>query len=294
MIRAYLGIMQTRLGGGSPGRCDVADDVARLRDPARHGDHAHRERDQARHRAVARAADASTSPSTRDGDDVALVVADTGAGLARRIVRRAASGSPTSASASSSSTASARRSSLEENEPRGFRARIVLPAARPRSVRSLPHSAAERGRADDRHRPTALIAEDEPLMRERLKDKLPRSGRSSPSWPKPRTATRRSRCSTSISPQIAFLDIRMPGATGLDVAAAIGARCHVVFITAYDQYALQGVRGRRRRLPAEAGRDRSPRGDGRAHRAQARDAADRPVGAGRAAALDACTATRAA
>ena len=40
-------------------------------------------------------------------------------------------------------------------------------------------------------------------------------------------------------PQLAFLDIRMPGLTGLDVAAAIGAECHVVFITAYDQYALQ-------------------------------------------------------
>jgi DNA-binding LytR/AlgR family response regulator len=40
-------------------------------------------------------------------------------------------------------------------------------------------------------------------------------------------------------PQIAFLDIRMPGMTGLDVAAVIGSECHVVFITAYDQYALQ-------------------------------------------------------
>jgi DNA-binding LytR/AlgR family response regulator len=40
-------------------------------------------------------------------------------------------------------------------------------------------------------------------------------------------------------PQIAFLDIRMPGRTGLDVAAAIGDECHVVFITAYDQYAVK-------------------------------------------------------
>ena len=31
----------------------------------------------------------------------------------------------------------------------------------------------------------------------------------------------------------------MPGKTGLDVAAAIGGDCHVVFITAYDQYALK-------------------------------------------------------
>ncbi len=39
-------------------------------------------------------------------------------------------------------------------------------------------------------------------------------------------------------PDIAFLDIRMPGKTGLEVAAALGSRCHIVFITAYDQYAL--------------------------------------------------------
>ena len=38
-------------------------------------------------------------------------------------------------------------------------------------------------------------------------------------------------------PDIAFLDIRMPGLTGLQVAAA-AARCRVVFVTAYDEYAL--------------------------------------------------------
>ena len=42
-----------------------------------------------------------------------------------------------------------------------------------------------------------------------------------------------------IRPQVRFLDVRMPGKSGLDVAAAIGGDCHVVFITAYDQYALQ-------------------------------------------------------
>jgi DNA-binding LytR/AlgR family response regulator len=42
-----------------------------------------------------------------------------------------------------------------------------------------------------------------------------------------------------LSPDIAFLDIRMPGMTGLEVAACIGARCHVVFITAYDRYAVE-------------------------------------------------------
>jgi DNA-binding LytR/AlgR family response regulator len=40
-------------------------------------------------------------------------------------------------------------------------------------------------------------------------------------------------------PQIAFLDIRLPGRSGLEIAAEIGGRCHVVFITAYDQYAVK-------------------------------------------------------
>jgi DNA-binding LytR/AlgR family response regulator len=39
-------------------------------------------------------------------------------------------------------------------------------------------------------------------------------------------------------PQIAFLDIRMPGLTGLEVAARLRHRCHIVFVTAYDHYAV--------------------------------------------------------
>jgi DNA-binding LytR/AlgR family response regulator len=88
-------------------------------------------------------------------------------------------------------------------------------------------------------RPTALIAEDEPLMRERLKEKLALV------WPELEVVAEAEDGEQALAlfaehrPQIAFLDIRMPGPTGLDVAAAIGADCHVVFITAYDQYALQ-------------------------------------------------------
>jgi DNA-binding LytR/AlgR family response regulator len=39
-------------------------------------------------------------------------------------------------------------------------------------------------------------------------------------------------------PDIAFLDIQMPGVSGLDVASSIGGRAHVVFISAYDQHAV--------------------------------------------------------
>jgi DNA-binding LytR/AlgR family response regulator len=87
-------------------------------------------------------------------------------------------------------------------------------------------------------RPTALIAEDEPLMRERLKEKLAEA------WPELDVVAEAADGNQALEllqewqPQIAFLDIRMPGRTGLDVAAAIGGGCHVVFITAYDQYAL--------------------------------------------------------
>jgi len=86
---------------------------------------------------------------------------------------------------------------------------------------------------------TALIAEDEPLMRERLKEKLAEV------WPELEVVAEAGDGQAAIeafralTPQIAFLDIRMPGLTGLDVAAAIGDECHVVFITAYDQYALK-------------------------------------------------------
>ena len=40
------------------------------------------------------------------------------------------------------------------------------------------------------------------------------------------------------NPDVMFLDIQMPGLSGLDVARQAGGRCHVVFVTAYDQYAV--------------------------------------------------------
>ena len=87
-------------------------------------------------------------------------------------------------------------------------------------------------------RPTALIAEDEPLMRERLKEKLAEV------WPELEIVAEAADGDEALAlfdvhrPRVAFLDIRMPGRTGLDVAAAIGGECHVVFVTAYDRYAI--------------------------------------------------------
>jgi DNA-binding LytR/AlgR family response regulator len=86
---------------------------------------------------------------------------------------------------------------------------------------------------------TALIAEDEPLMRERLKEKLAET------WPELSIVAEVADGDAALaafdvhSPQVAFLDIRMPGRSGLDVAALIGGECHIVFVTAYDQYAVQ-------------------------------------------------------
>ena len=86
---------------------------------------------------------------------------------------------------------------------------------------------------------TALIAEDEPLMRDRLLAAL------NDAWPELKIAAVAKNGIEAIDlwnkhrPDVAFLDIRMPGKTGLEVAAAIGDAAHIVFITAYDEYAVQ-------------------------------------------------------
>jgi DNA-binding LytR/AlgR family response regulator len=84
----------------------------------------------------------------------------------------------------------------------------------------------------------AVIAEDEPVLRGELKDSLTRL------WPGLRIVAEAEdgiealdaleRC----KPQVMFLDIQMPGLSGLEVARAASGRCHVVFVTAYDQYAV--------------------------------------------------------
>ena len=86
---------------------------------------------------------------------------------------------------------------------------------------------------------TALIAEDEPLMRDRLLAAL------KVAWPElvvvavAKNGIEALELWRQHRPEVAFLDIRMPGKTGLEVAAEIGDAAHLVFITAYDEYAVR-------------------------------------------------------
>ena len=86
--------------------------------------------------------------------------------------------------------------------------------------------------------PSALIAEDEPMLRAQLKARLAEA------WPELTTIAEAENGEQALAlvaarkPDVAFLDIRMPLVSGLDVAHAIGGRCHVVFVTAYDEYAV--------------------------------------------------------
>ena len=85
---------------------------------------------------------------------------------------------------------------------------------------------------------TILIAEDEPLMRERLLDMLQAS------WPDAQVVLVAENGNDAWDgflehePDVVFLDIRMPGLSGLEVAERIGKAAHIVFVTAYDQYAV--------------------------------------------------------
>jgi DNA-binding LytR/AlgR family response regulator len=90
-------------------------------------------------------------------------------------------------------------------------------------------------------RSSCVVAEDESLLREALVTALRRA------WPELDIVAECADGGTALEaiselqPAVAFLDIRMPGLTGLEVAAAaVSASPHtqVVFVTAYDQYAI--------------------------------------------------------
>ena len=87
--------------------------------------------------------------------------------------------------------------------------------------------------------PTALIADDEPLLRQRLVSHLSRT------WPELRVVAeaRNGREAVELfdlhEPDVVFLDVRMPGVSGIEAARSMIGRTRLVFVTAYEQYAVQ-------------------------------------------------------
>src|SRR5256885_10741841 len=86
--------------------------------------------------------------------------------------------------------------------------------------------------------PTAVVADDERLMREQIIDRLKEA------WPELSIVGEASNGSEavamvrSLEPDIVFLDISMPGMDGIQAAQALAGQAHVVFVTAHDQYAI--------------------------------------------------------
>lgn len=87
--------------------------------------------------------------------------------------------------------------------------------------------------------PTALIADDEPLLREALSRQLAQV------WPElaivaeARNGRDAIRLFDAHRPTICFLDVQMPGVSGIAVARHIGRSAHIVFVTAFDHYAVE-------------------------------------------------------
>jgi DNA-binding LytR/AlgR family response regulator len=85
---------------------------------------------------------------------------------------------------------------------------------------------------------TALIADDEPHLAEHLRARLAALWPELTVLPIAANGLEALRTIDEEAPAVAFLDIRMPGLTGLEVAHRMDRRTHVVFVTAYDQYAV--------------------------------------------------------
>ncbi len=87
--------------------------------------------------------------------------------------------------------------------------------------------------------PTALLLEDEPLLREGLKTALARL------WPELQIVFETGDGDEAMArllddrPDIAFLDIQVPGCTGIDIARQFSGRLHIVFVTAHDVHAVE-------------------------------------------------------
>jgi DNA-binding LytR/AlgR family response regulator len=87
--------------------------------------------------------------------------------------------------------------------------------------------------------PTAILADDEPFMRAALREQLKQL------WPELHILQECDdgpaavRAAKQLKPNLAFLDIRMPGLTGLQAAQAMDPAIRIVFVTAHDQHALE-------------------------------------------------------
>jgi DNA-binding LytR/AlgR family response regulator len=86
---------------------------------------------------------------------------------------------------------------------------------------------------------TALIADDEPHLATYLRDQLTKLWPDLEWLPIARNGVEAAEAIAAAQPDIAFLDIKMPGLTGLDVAQGIEGRTRVVFVTAYDEFAVE-------------------------------------------------------
>ena len=88
-------------------------------------------------------------------------------------------------------------------------------------------------------KPTAVIADDERLMREQIAARLKEA------WPELEIVGEAANGREAVAlvrarePDVVFLDIRMPEMDGIEAARALAGQAHVVFVTAYDEYALQ-------------------------------------------------------
>ena len=85
----------------------------------------------------------------------------------------------------------------------------------------------------------ALIADDEPALARHLQQQLAALWPELEFTPTARNGIEAAEQIDALKPDLAFLDIKMPGLTGLEVAQGIEGATKVVFVTAYDEYAVR-------------------------------------------------------
>ena len=85
----------------------------------------------------------------------------------------------------------------------------------------------------------ALIADDEPHLAADLRERVRALWPELEILPNAANGIEALRAITEDEPDVAFLDIRMPGLTGIELARRVDTRTHIVFVTAFDQYAVE-------------------------------------------------------